>query len=321
MTVSALSRDLPAPARRVHPPMTGVEWGLLLLLSLLWAGSFLFIGVAVKELPPITVVVLRLGFGGLLLYVVVRLRGRRMPTGRRPWGAFAVMGVFNNVVPFVLIAWAQTRIDAGLASILNATTPLFGVFVAHYFTTDERATVAKVVGVVIGFGGVAVMIGPTAEFGADSDIWAEMAVIGASICYAMSGVYSRRFSRMGIAPEAAATGQLTIATLLLLPVMAVVDQPWTLPVPGSEVLASLFGLVILSTVGGYLIYYRLIATAGATNLMLVTLLIPPSAMLLGVTFLEEEVTGAQIAGLALIALGLAAIDGRLWRLVRRRFAG
>ncbi len=306
----------PLVAVPTHRAMTGVEWSLLLALSVIWGGSFLFIGVAVQELPPILVVFLRVALGAAVLYAYARLRGSSVPTAPRIWGSFAVMGTFNNVIPFVLIAWAQTRIDAGTASILNATTPLFGVMVAHFATTDERATPGKVAGIVIGFFGVAVMLGPDAVSGLGSDLWAELAVIGASLCYGLSGVYGRRFSRMGLAPEVAATGQLATAAVVLLPLTLIVDRPWMLEVPSLQVWAAMTGLIVVSTGLGYLMFYRLLATAGATNLMLVTLLIPPSAILLGVLFLDERVTLAELLGLALIALGLAAIDGRLWRKLR-----
>lgn len=297
--------------------MSGLEWGLLLFLSLLWAGSFMFIGIAVRDLPPVTVVASRVVIAALVLLGLGAITGRRMPRGWRVWRSFAVMGLLNNVLPFCLIAWAQTRIFSGTAAVLNAVTPLFTVVAAH-FLTSERATPNKVAGTLIGLAGVALMVGPDAIGGLGHDLLPELAVIGASVFYALSSIYGRRFAQIGVPPDRAAAGQMTAAAIFLVPLAALFDQPWSLPAPGMETVAGLAGLGVLSTALAYVVYYRILATAGATNLMLVTLLIPPGAMILGVLVLHETVPPDQLAGLALIALGLIAIDGRAWSRLRRR---
>ena len=287
------------------------EWAMLLILSVLWGGSFFFIGVAVKELPPLTIMMLRVGCAALTLHLVVRLMGQWMPRDPRVWLAFGGMGLLNNVIPQTLIVWGQTQIPSGLASILNATTPLFGVLVAHFFTSDERMTGKKLAGVIIGFMGVAIMVGPAALSGLGRNIWAQLAILLASAFYGISGVYGRRFKQMGVTPMMTATGQLTASTLMLTPFALLVDHSWTLPQPSLAAWSAIVGLAILSTALAYLIFFRILASSGATNLMLVTFLIPVSAVFLGSLFLGEQLEAKHFIGMACIAAGLAAIDGRL----------
>ena len=211
--------------------MGAKEWALLLILSVLWGGSFFFIGVAVKELPPLTIMMLRVGLAALILHVIVRAMGQWMPRDPKVWLAFAGMGLLNNAIPQTLIVWGQTQIPSGLASILNATTPLFGVLVAHFFTTDEKMTGKKLIGVIVGFIGAAVMVGPAALQGLGTNVWAQVAVLLASAFYGISGVYGRRFKQMGVTPMMTATGQLTASTLMLAPVALLVDHSWTLTQP------------------------------------------------------------------------------------------
>ena len=284
---------------------------MLLGLSLLWGGSFFFIGVAVKELPTFTIMMLRVGCAALTLNLVLRLMGQSMPTDSRVWLAFCGMGLLNNVIPQSLIVWGQTQIPSGLASILNATTPLFGVLVAHFFTSDEKMTVNKLAGVVVGFIGVAIMIGPQALYGLGGHIWAQFAVLLASVFYAISGVFGRRFKAMGVQPMMTATGQLTASTLMLTPLALAVDHSWTLAMPSLATWGAIAGLALLSTALAYLIFFRLLASSGATNLLLVTFLIPISAVFLGSLFLHEQLEAKHFIGMACIAAGLAAIDGRL----------
>ncbi|HEX7110401.1 MAG TPA: EamA family transporter [Aestuariivirga sp.] len=291
--------------------MGAKEWALLLILSVLWGGSFFFIGVAVKELPPLTIMMLRVGIAALILHVVIRAMGQWMPRDPKVWLAFGGMGLLNNVIPQTLIVWGQTQIPSGLASILNATTPLFAVLVAHVFTSDERMTGKKLAGVVIGFMGVAIMVGPAALSGLGSNIWAQLAILLASVFYAISGVYGRRFKQMGVTPMMTATGQLTASTLMLTPLALAVDHSWTLTQPSFAAWSAIAGLAILSTALAYLIFFRILASSGATNLLLVTFLIPISAVLLGFLFLGEQLELRHFAGMGLIGLGLAAIDGRL----------
>lgn len=292
-------------------PMGVVEWGMLLALSFLWGGSFFFTGIAVKELPPLTIVTLRVGLAALALLALIRIMGLHMPTNWRVWRAFFGMGMLNNVVPFCLIVWGQTQIASGLASILNATTPLFAAIVAHILTTDEKLTANKFAGVIIGFVGVAVMIGSTAFSGLSGDVAPLLAVLGAAVSYAFAGIFGRRFKAMNVQPLMSAAGQVTASTVLLVPVMLMVDHPWTLPMPGLPTWAALLGIALLSTALAYVLFFRILATAGATNLMLVTFLIPVSAILLGFLVLGEQLEAKDFVGMAMIMIGLAAIDGRV----------
>ena len=296
--------------------MTTPEWGLLVFLSLLWGGSFFFNAIAVTALPPLTIVASRVVLGSAFLYLVLRATGGSLPRDRENWVSFTVMGILNNVIPFSLIVWGQSHIPSGLASILNATTPLFTVLAAHWLTHDERMTPLRVGGIVIGFLGVVVMIGGDALAHAGDHLLAELAVLAASVSYAFSVVYGRRFSQRGLAPLATATGQISASAVMMVPIALIVDAPWTLPVPSFPVIGALIGLAALATCLAYVIYYRLLATAGSVNLMLVTLLIPVTAILLGSLFLGERLEPNHFIGMGAIALGLAAIDGRVFTRLR-----
>ena len=281
-------------------------------LPFLWGGSFFFVGVAVRELPTFTVVVARVALAALILLAVLRLRVISMPTEAGVWRAFFVMGLLNNVIPFSLLVWGQAHIASGVAAILNAATPVATVVVAHFLTADERMSGLRVAGVLVGLAGVGVMVGFEAMETTGLAVWGQAACVSAAIAYAFAGVYGRRFTAMGISPMATATGQVCASSLVLLPLMAVVGQPWTLPLPGMATLASLVGVAALSTALAYILYFRILATAGATNLLLVTLLIPATSIALGVTLLDETMRMSHFIGLAVIGCGLLAIDGRLF---------
>jgi drug/metabolite transporter (DMT)-like permease len=296
--------------------MGGGEWLMLLALSVLWGGSFFFVAVAVKEIPPFTLVLLRVGIAAALLNVLLLGLGVRLPRTREAWAALAVMSVVNNLVPFTLFVWAQMRLSGGGAAILNATTPLFGVLVAHAFTADERLTVPRLAGVLLGFGGVVVMLGPAALSGFGGELAAQAACLLAALSYALSGVWGRRFAGLGITPIQTAAGQVTLSAVLLLPLALLVDRPWSLPIPGMSAWAAVFALAALSTALGYILFFRILERAGATNLLLVTFLIPVSAILLGAAFLGEAMEARQLVGMLLIGIGLAIIDGRLLRAAR-----
>ncbi len=292
------------------------EWLLLLVLSGLWGCSFFFFKVLVAELPPFTVVFGRVALAALLLNGLLLLRRDPMPASLRLWGSFAVLGLLNNVVPFTLIAWGELHITSGLASILNATTPIFTVLAAQALTQNEKITGNKAVGVLFGFVGVAVLIGPSAIAGLGGDDMAgEIACLGAALTYGFAGIYGRRFK--GMPPLKVATGQITASTFALLPVVVLVDHPWTLPMPSAHAWGAWAGIALFSTALAYMLYFRILAVAGATNVMLVTFLLPISALLLGAFFLGETITPRALGGMSLIGLGLAAIDGRLWAVIRR----
>ena len=300
--------------------MTASDWALLAVLSIVWGGSFLFNGVAVRELPPVTIVALRVMTAALALLLALRFMKVSLPRSRQAWTAFLGMSILNNVIPFTLIVWGQSHIASGLASILNATTPLFTVIVAHYLTDDERLTGQRLAGVVVGFVGVAVMIGAAAFASLDASILAQLAVLGAALSYGLSGVFGRRFKTMGIPPLATAAGQVTVSSAILLPTALIVDRPWTLAMPSTGAVLSLAALGLVSTAFAYLIFFRLLARAGATNVGLVTFLIPVSAILLGVLVLGETLAMRHVVGMALIGAGLILIDGRVFLALNARFS-
>ncbi len=298
------------------PTMGGREWAMLLVLAVLWGGSFFFNGVAVRELPSFTLVWLRVAVAAATLLLVLRLLGQHMPTEGRVWAAFFGMGLLNNVLPFVLIVWGQHHIASGLASILNATTPLFTVLVAHLLTPDEKLTPLKLAGVATGLTGAVFMVGPVALGGLGGGVTAQLACLAGALTYAFAGIFGRRFKRMGVAPIATAAGQVCASTVL--PLMLLVDRPWTLAMPHAASWAAVLGVGLLSTALAYVLYFRILAAAGATNLLLVTFLIPVSAILLGVFVLGETLLPRHLGGMTLIGAGLACIDGRLPRLLLRR---
>jgi drug/metabolite transporter (DMT)-like permease len=290
--------------------MTARDWTLLVTLSLLWGGSFVLVEVALTGLPPLSIVWLRVALAALVLAAVLRVSGAGFP-GRAVWPALLVMGFLNNVVPFTLFALAQGQISGALASVLNATTPLFTVIVAHLATADERITPAKAFGLGFGFAGVAVMLSGAAWDGA---VLAKAACLMAALSYGFAGVWGRRFRRLGVPPLATAFGQVTASSLMLAPVWLAVDRPWTLRWPGVEVVGAVLGLAVFCSALAYLIYFRLLASAGATKLGLVTFLIPVSATAMGWLFLGERLLPQHVAGFGLIVLGLIAIDGRIgWK--------
>jgi len=297
----------------INRAMGTKEWVMLLTLSLLWGGSFFFVEVIISELPPLTIVFLRVALAAVALWLFAIVIGLRPPMTIGAWTAFLIMGLLNNVIPFTLIVWGQTHIASGLASILNATTPLFTVIVAGILLADERTTPMKLVGVIIGFVGVILMIGPSALSGFGTDILAQIAVLGAAMSYAFAGVFGRRFKAMGIDPVVTAAGQVTASSIVLAPVAIYIDRPFSLDVPAIGTVAAIVSLAILSTAAAYILYFRILASAGATNLLLVTFLIPVSAILLGSLVLGESLELIHFLGMALIGFGLSAIDGRLWR--------
>lgn len=301
--------------------MTPLEWVLLLTLSVVWGGSFFFNEIALRDLPTFTVVVGRVSLAAMALWIVMRVTGRRMPWDRRVWAAFFGMGLLNNAIPFSLIVWGQIHVASGVASIFNATTPLFTVVIAHFLTSDERMTGGRFLGVAIGLAGVVVMIGGDALAGLSHALLAALAILAAAVSYSFASIYGRRFRAMGISSLATATGQVTASSVILLPMMLLVEKPWTLAMPGLDAIAALVGVALLSTALAYILYFRILATAGATNLMLVTFLIPVSAILLGIGFLGEVLLAKHLTGMALIGLGMAAIDGRPWDMARGLFAG
>ncbi|BAT20008.1 DMT family transporter [Asaia bogorensis] len=293
------------------------EWSLLLILALLWGGSFFFFKILVSAVPPFSVVLGRVGLAALALNLLLVVRRTTLPLDRTLWLRLFVLGLLNNVIPFSAIAFGETRISSGLAAILNATTPVFTIIVAHFLTHDEKMRLDKVAGIVLGFCGVGTLIAPAlAGGGLQSSLAGELACLGAALSYGFGGVYGRKFR--GLPALQIATGQLTASTILILPLSMLVDHPWTLPPLSATVWGAFAGIALLSTAGAFILYFKLLATSGATNLSLVTFLLPIMALMLGILFLGEHPGWYALAGLCLIGAGLAAIDGRLFRLVTDR---
>jgi drug/metabolite transporter (DMT)-like permease len=301
-------------SNHINQQMRGREWGMLLVLSLLWGGSFFFIEVLVKHLPPLTIVTLRVALAAITLWMIILLRKYEVPKTAKSWTALIIIGLLNNALPFTLITWGQTHINSGLSSIFNATTPFFTVIVAEALLVDEKITANKIGGVMIGILGVSVLIGLDALKGISGSVLGQLAVLGAALSYAFAGVFARRFKALGISPLMVATGQVTTAAIMLTPLAFFIDKPWTLAVPPIPIIGAMLGLAFLSTVVAYILYFRLIASAGATNAALVTFIIPISAILLGVIILGETFTPVQAIGMALIGVGLIVMDGRLLKL-------
>ena len=313
-----------APVQRPANPsqnMDGLSWVLLITLSILWGGSFFFTEIALRELPPFSLVLARVSLAAAILWLVIGLRRVPLPRDRATWTSFLVMGLLNNMIPFSLIVWSQTYIASGLAAILNATTPLFTLIIAHIATDSEKLTLRKIIGVITGFVGVVIVMGLPAT-SALFDLAnqgnntapislatiAPLAVLAAAISYGCAGVFGRRFK--SVPPLVTAAGQTTGSSLLLAPVALLVDQPWHLPLPGLPTGLAVLGIAAISTALAYILYFKLLNRAGASNLLLVTFLIPVSAILLGVSFLGEHLHITDITGMMVIGLGLGIIDGR-----------
>ena len=297
-----------------------MDWGLLVLLSLLWGGSFLCVGIAVQELPVLTIIALRVSLAALVLWGIALFSGHQLPRGRKTWQAFLALGLLNNVIPFGLIVFGQQTIGAGLAAILNATTPLWTVLIAALFLADERFSKQKLFGVLLGLVGVIVMVGPDSLAGISRNLGAQLAVLGATLSYAFASVFGRRFAAAKISPLHTALGQVTASSFILVPLALMIDTPWASALPSQATIFAILGLAVLSTAGGYLLFFNILERAGATNVSLVTLLIPPSAIAMGMLFLEETLQGIHFIGWALIILGLLSLQGRLFRLSRPKQA-
>jgi drug/metabolite transporter (DMT)-like permease len=291
------------------------SWLLLLFLSVLWGGSFFFVGLALRELPPMTVALARVSLAAVLIYPIFKFQGGVLPNSLAGWMPFSVMGLLNNIIPFTLIFTGQTMISSGMASVLNATTPLFTVMVLASFG-DERLIVRRIAGVTIGLVGVVVLRGPGIAQSENQTI-GMLLCLGGALSYGFSGLWGRRHFN-GVPPVTTATCQLISSSVVMAVIAAAVDQPWQLAMPGPVTWAALVGLAGLSTALGYIVFFQIMARAGAANVMLVTLLIPVTAILLGVLVLGEPLTINEIAGALIIAASLLVIDGRVLGWVRRQ---
>ena len=296
------------------------EWALLVFLSVLWGGAFFFAAIAVKQVEPFTLAFLRMALGALALAAVAAVLGLKFPKDRAVWIGLLLLGVIGTAAPFSLIYWGQTEINGGLASILNAATPLWTIVVAHFFTRDEKFTLRRFLGVLTGLAGVAVIMAPSVQVSwSESPLLAEASILGAGLCYAIAGVFAKRLKE--VPPVILSCGQLTFGALFILPVVLIFDHPFSRPAPDAAAIAAVLAIALLSTALAFIIYFEILRVAGATNVMLVTLLVPVSAIFLGAAVLGEALAARHFAGLALIACGLMLIDGRLLHYARRRLGG
>ncbi len=292
-------------------------WTELLLLSVIWGGSFLAVRLALNEIGPLTTVAHRVFWGALILWIVIFLRRMPLPRDPKLWASLLVMGALNNVIPFNLLAWGQLHIETGLTSILNSTTAIFGILVAAAVFADERLTMRRFVGVSIGFAGAAIAIGPGALSNFDLRSLAQLAVLGATLSYAFASAWGRaRLS--GLSPQVAAAGMLTGSAIFMVPLAWIAEGPFRfdlMPVTWGAI-AFIAGI---ATAIAYLLYYRVLAMAGSGNLMLCTLLIPPVAIVLGTVVLGETLAPEAYGGFALLAIGMIVLDGRVLRAARKKF--
>jgi len=289
-------------------------WCLIIILSIIWGASFFFVEIAVERMTPLTIVLCRVGFAAFLLLGFVWFTGRKMPKKFGIWGALLALGALNNVIPFSLITWGQSHIDSSQAAILNATAPVFSVILAHFLTKDEPLTKNRLIGVLFGWGGVAILIGIDALNGVGLKIAGQVAVLGAALLYAFAAIFGRRFKE--IDPVVVAAGMLTGSTIIMIPLTFMMEQPLSLN-PTTGTWMALFGLSAISTALAYIIYFYVLSKAGATNILLVTFLIPVSAIFLGMMVLGESLRWNAFAGMALIFTGLIFIDGRLLKRLKK----
>ena len=296
--------------------MDSQDWGLLVLLSILWGGAYFFAGVAVRELPPLTVVLARVSLAALVLLPLFWYACHSMPRSATEWLPFFGMGLLNNVIPFGLIFFGQTTISVGLSSIINAMTPLCTVLVMAGFR-QEQLTVNRVVGVLLGVAGVAVLWGIDGPVDAGQTLGIVLC-LGAALSYGFAALWGRKFLT-GVAPVKSATCQLLCSTLIMVVVVSVIDQPWTLDAPGLRTVWALIALAVFGTAFAYIVFFKILVSAGPSNVMLVTLLIPVTALILGNLFLNESIQIKEILGALIIGIGLLFIDGRLINRLLNRF--
>jgi drug/metabolite transporter (DMT)-like permease len=287
------------------------SWGLLLLLSVLWGSSFFFAGVSVREVPPLTVVFVRVGLAVFMLLPIFWYYGYNLPSSFQSWMPFIGMGVLNNVIPFALLFFAQTQITVGLVSIINAMTPLFTVVVMTAFSI-EKLTLNRFVGVILGIIGVVILQGFGGLLNGTQSLGI-MLGLGATLSYGFSALWARRHLT-GVPPLKSATCQLICSTVIMTVVVSIVEQPWTLDMPSIEACLSLLAMALFGTAMAYIVFFKILVSAGASNVMLVTLLIPITAVMLGSMFLDEIIRTQEIIGALVIGFGLLFIDGRILKL-------
>lgn len=304
-------------AARAGAPLRlgAVEWGLIALQSMLWGSSYFFIEVAQPELPALTLAALRTIPAAAALFLIVLPLGYRLPATLAEWRLFIAFSAFNTVLPFLLIVWGQARATGGMAAILNATAPLFGIVLAHLLTHDEKLSWSKVAGVLVGVAGVGILVGWDVVAGSSADLMARLALLAAPFCYVLANIYVRR--RLGrYPPFVIAVMQMVGAMFVTFPLALAVDRPWTLAAPSLAALGAIVGMGVLGSAFASLCHFTVLQRAGATNASLVTLIMPLTPILLGGVFLGEQLSGRDVAGALVIAAALVIIDGRVLRLRR-----
>ena len=285
-------------------PAMAVELALLTLLATLWGASYTFIKLGVATIPPLTLIAARTLIAGVLLLLILGLRGLRMPRDATNWRRFLFQACLNSVIPFTLIAWAERSVDAGLATILNSTSPIFTFLLTLAITRHEAVTGRKLFGVIAGMAGICSIIGVQALGGIGAQLAAQIAIVAATLCYAGAAIFSRSFK--GLDSMIPATGSLLCGAVILLPVSLVVDRPWTLAPTTSSVLA-LIGLATFSTALAFVIYFRLILTLGSVGTTAQAYLRVPIGVAIGVLFLGESLSTTALLGLASVVIGVAAM--------------
>jgi drug/metabolite transporter (DMT)-like permease len=280
------------------------ELALLLALATLWGASYTFIRIAVATIPPITLIAGRTAIAGLLLLLVMRWRGVRMPSDTATWKRFLFQACLNSVIPWTMVAWGERTLDAGLATILNSTSPIFTFFLTLAITRHEALTSRKLVGVIAGMAGICLIVGMQALSGFGEQLTAQLLTVAAAICYAGAAIFSRGFK--GLDPMAPAAGSLLCGAAILIPVGLVVEQPWTIA-PSTNSLLAMLALAVFSTAAAFVIYFRLIQTLGSVGTTAQAYLRVPIGVALGVLFLGEHLNSTAWIGLGCVVIGVAAM--------------
>ena len=286
----------------------------LAILGVIWGTSFLFIKICVGSIPLFTFVAGRMLMGGCVLYAVLLLQGDNMPRLGQAWIPFAFIGFFNALLPYGLIAWGEQYISSGLAAILNATTPIFTVIIAHYFISDERFTVGRITGILLGFLGVVVIVWPELQRGMSFDVWGQLAVVGGSLGYAIAIVYARKHLQ-GVPAIKTSIGMLASGFVMTIPLVLLLEDPLAIQ-PTRAAWLSWVALGVFGTAVAYLLYYWLVRHAGATYTSLVTFLLPPMGVFWGAVILGETIGWIQAVGSLVILFSIMLVNGYLdkpWR--------
>lgn len=286
-------------------------WGLLVLLAFIWGGSFLFGRIAVLEVPPLTTVMYRVGLAALTLWLIILMSKRKVKLTKWLIINCAIMGLLNNVLPFSFILYGQTELGAGLASVVNAMTPIWTLLIANWLTSDEKLTPSKLLGIIFGFLGVALLMGGDIWLGLAASALAQVSVLLATISYGFAGVFGKRFKDTD--PIITATGQLTASSLIMIPIAFIFEAPTDQAWPSTNAVFSIIALAVICTAFAYILFFKILKSAGAVNVSLVTFLVPISAIIFGIIILNEQLEIYHLAGMLSIAAGLAIIDGRLQR--------